>query len=177
MSPKVAHGGEAITRAESCQARRGNPPRTTSLLAERLPEIVELVGGAEEHVAARDELRVFLDEDLARRAEVEFARLVAEEFAVHARPDEAAVGVDVHLRHAELRGGEIFVRVDAPRVLGFAAGGVYAIDFLLLDGRGAVHDERKAGEAGLDFFEHVEVERLPALEFERAVAGADRAGE
>src|SRR5260221_10887194 len=88
MSPKVAHGGEAITRAESCQARRGNPPRTTSLLAERLPEIVELVGGAEEHVAARDELRVFLDEDLARRAEGEFARLVAGEIPGHGRPDQ-----------------------------------------------------------------------------------------
>ena len=41
--------------------------------------------------------------------------LVAEELAVHARPDQAAVGVDVDLGDAELGGGQIFVRVDAHR--------------------------------------------------------------
>ena len=74
------------------------------LRAEARAEIGELIGAAEEDVAARDELRVFLDEDLARRAEIEIAWLVAEELAVHARPHQAAIGVDVHLGHAELGG-------------------------------------------------------------------------
>jgi len=40
-----------------------------------------------------------------------------------------------------------------------------------------VHDEREAGNEGLDFGEHVEVQGLLALELERTVRGADGAGE
>src|SRR5262245_49922306 len=40
-----------------------------------------------------------------------------------------------------------------------------------------MHDERKSGQTCLDFFEDIEVQRLPALEFEGAVARADGAGE
>ena len=61
----------------------------------------------------RDELGVFLDEDLARGTEIELAGIVAEELAVDAGPDQAAVGVDVDLGHAELGGGQIFVLVHA----------------------------------------------------------------
>jgi hypothetical protein len=139
--------------------------------------VAQLAGGAEQHVAAGDELRVFLDEDLARRAEVELARLVAEELAVHARPDEAAVGVDVDLGDAELGGGQVLVDVDAHRAGDLAAGGVDAVDLLLRHAGAAVHDEREAGQAGLDLLEHVEVEGLLALELEGAVRGADGAGE
>ena len=40
-----------------------------------------------------------------------------------------------------------------------------------------MHDDREAGELLLDRLEHLEVERLPALELEGAVAGADGAGQ
>ena len=42
-----------------------------------------------------------------------FAGLVAEELAVHAGPDQPAVGVDVDLGDAELGGRQVFVFVDA----------------------------------------------------------------
>jgi len=40
-----------------------------------------------------------------------------------------------------------------------------------------VHDKRELGQAALDFFQHVEVQRLAALEFKGTVARADGAGE
>lgn len=51
-------------------------------------------------VPAGDEFCIFLHENLARRAEVELRGLVAEEFAMHAGPDEAAVGIDIDLGDA-----------------------------------------------------------------------------
>src|SRR5689334_9537525 len=55
----------------------------TSLLSESSTHFRQLPGRAELLVLVRDELGVLVLEDLARRAEVEFLRLVAEEFAVH----------------------------------------------------------------------------------------------
>src|SRR5690606_37681605 len=144
---------------------------------QRIPEIVELTGAAEELVAARDELRVLLNEDLARRAEIELRGVIAEVLAVDAGPDEAAVGVDVDLGDTALGRRQVLVHVDAHRVLDRAAGLVDAIDFLLGHARAAVHDEREARETKLDLVEHVEVEGLLALELEGAVGGADRARE
>ena len=94
-----------------------------------------------------------------------------------AGPDEPAVGVDVDLGHAPGGGGEVFVDVDAHGAGDLATGGVDAGDFILRNRRGPVHDQREAGEAGLDFLEDVEMEGLFAFEFEGAVAGADGAGE
>ena len=47
---------------------------SVSLLSETLLSPGELVGADEQHVAARDELRVFLDEDFSRRAEDEITQ-------------------------------------------------------------------------------------------------------
>lgn len=59
----------------------------------------------------RDEIRVFLNENLAGRPEVELLRMIAEKFAMHARPNKPAVGVDVDLGHAEFRRRQVFVLV------------------------------------------------------------------
>src|SRR6478735_613373 len=157
-----------------------NGPATSAgptLLAEARAEIVQLAGGAEQHVAASDELRVFLDEDLTRRAEIELLRVVAEVLAVDAGPDQAAVGIDVDLGDAELGGGKVLVGVDTDRAGDLAAGGVDAGDLVLRDGGRAVHDEWEARDESLDLGEHVEVKGLLALKLEGAVRGADGAGE
>src|SRR5690606_37198580 len=60
-------------RKRAGRLRRGRSGR------QRSAQIVELAGGTEELVAAGDELGVFVDEDLPRRAEVELAGIVAEE--------------------------------------------------------------------------------------------------
>ncbi len=126
----------------------------------------------------RDELGVFVHERVARRAEIELARMIAEKFAVHARPDEAAVGVDVDLGHAELGGGQVFVFIDAARAgVERAAGRVDAADLFLRHAAAAVHDDGRAGDFFLDGADHVEVQALLALELVRAVAGADGGGE
>ena len=136
-----------------------------------------MTGTAEENVAAGDEFGVFGDEDLAGWAEIELGGLVAEELAVNAGPNEAAVGVDVDLGDAEFGGGQVFVDVNSHGAGDGAAGGIDAGDFVLRDGAGAVHNEREAVHAGLDLLEDIEVERLFTLELERAVGGADGAGE
>ena len=147
------------------------------LLAQAQAQVGQLAGRTEQHIAAGDELRVLVDEDLPRWAEVEFTGLVPEKLTVHPGPDQAPVGVDVDLGHPALGGGEVFIGVHAHRAGDLAAGGVDAVDFLLWDARAAVHDEREAGQEGLDLVEHVEMQRLPAFELEGAVGGADRAGE
>jgi len=87
--------------------------RIRSLLRERFAQVFELAGAAEEVVSRGDELRVFGDEELARGAEVELPGIVAEELAVDAGPDEAAVRIDVDFRNAELGCGKILFGVYA----------------------------------------------------------------
>ena len=65
-------------------------------------DVVELTGGAEEHVFIGDELGVFIHEDLPDRAQVEVFRVIAEVFAMDAGPDEAAVGIRRSSRSEEL---------------------------------------------------------------------------
>src|ERR1700679_891184 len=79
------------------------------LLAEGFLQVGKLARRAEIVVPAGDELGIFIHENLARRAEVELARLVAEELPVDAGPDKPSVGVDVDLGDAELRGRKVFV--------------------------------------------------------------------
>src|SRR5690606_36432301 len=91
---------------------------------------------------------------------------------------ETAVGVDVDLGHAELRGAGKLVVVDAPgRGVERAAGGVDALHFTLWDAAAAVHDQREAGQRGLNGLDAVEVQPLGAGELVRAVAGADGHGQ
>src|SRR5579885_767163 len=157
---------------------RLRPKDRFSALAQRLTQRRNLSGAAEQLVAAGDKLGVFLHENLPGRAEIELGRLVAEKFAMNAGPDEAAVGVDIDLGHAELGGGKVLVDVHAHRAgVELAAGGVDALDLVGRDAGGAVHDDGEAGDAFFDAFEHLEVKRLLALEFIGAVAGADGGGE
>src|SRR5579862_478097 len=143
-------------------------------LLQRLAHVGKFPGRAELAVFVRDELGVFIHEDFARRAEIELRRLVAEEFAVDARPDEASVRVDVDLRDAELGGGQVLVLVHAARArVELAAGGVYPLHFGDRDAGTAVHHDGRAVDAFLDFVDDLEVQALLALELVRAVAGAD----
>ncbi len=80
----------------------------------------------------RDEFRVFIHEDRARRAEIEFGRFVAEELAMHSRPDKAAVGVDIDFCDAEFGSWKILVFIHASGVgIELTASGIDAFDFLL----------------------------------------------
>ena len=94
-----------------------------------------------------------------------------------AAPDQAAIGVNVDLGDPEFGGPLELVVINPLGTLEVAAGGIDAGDFLLRHGAGAVHDQRKAGHASLNFGEHVEVQALAAGELEGTVAGADGAGQ
>ena len=41
--------------------------------------------------------------------------MIAEMLAMHPRPNQAAIGVDIHLAHTELGGRQIFIFVHATR--------------------------------------------------------------
>lgn len=58
------------------------------LLAQCSTNLIEVTSGAEELVAAGDELCVLFDEDLSDRTEVEDFWLVTEELAVNSCPNE-----------------------------------------------------------------------------------------
>src|SRR5215213_1760972 len=73
----------------------------------------ELTRAAEFLVFVRDKLCVLILECFSRRSEIEFGRLVPKEFAVNARPDEAAIGVDIHFGNAKARGWQVFLLVHA----------------------------------------------------------------
>ena len=137
------------------------------------------MSGASEHLVLMNNIfGVGGHKDLARIAQVEFFRIVAEEFAVNGAPDKTTVGVDIDLRNAEFSGGEVLLFVDSAGVFHRAAGVVDAFDPFLRNGRTAVHNEREVRlhlvDRRLDFFQDVEVQALRAGEFERAVRGADR---
>ncbi len=83
--------------------------------AERRAQRFQLPGRTELGILVRDVFGVGGHEGLARRAGIEVARLVAERLAIHPAPHQPAVGIDVHLGHAELGGRQILV-------LGHAAG-------------------------------------------------------
>src|SRR3954451_10122371 len=104
----------------------------STLLLDRRANGVELAGGAELFVFVRDEVGVFLDERRPRRPEIELVRFVAEELAVHARPNQTSIRVDVHLGHAEFRGRQIFVLIhSASGWVKLASGGIDSLDFAL----------------------------------------------
>ena len=148
-----------------------------SLRFERTAKIVERAGSSEELATAGDELRVFRDEDLPGWAEVELLRVLLEELAMNAGPDETAICIDVDLGDASLGGRKIFVHVDAHGAGNLAASGVNPGHFVLRDRRGTMHDERVVGQTVPDFFEHIEVQGLTPLELEGAVAGTKGAGQ
>src|SRR5579871_3266608 len=158
--------------------RLAGPSRLASALGHRIAYGIELTGAAELLVFVRNKLGVLFNEDFARRAEVELARMIAEILAMNTGPDQSAIGVDVHLGHSELGRRKVFLLVHA-------AGGwieratrlVDAGNLVLRHTGAAMHDERKTGNFLLNRRNDVEVKRLLSLELVGAVAGADGAGQ
>src|SRR5688572_12584397 len=85
-----------------------NSPR---LDLQTCPDRVELPGRTELLILVRDEFRVFLDEDFTWRTKIEFRGVIPEIFAMDARPDETAIGIDVHFGDAELGGWKVLFLV------------------------------------------------------------------
>ena len=95
-----------------------------------------------------------------------------------AGPDQPAVGVDVHLGHAEFGGGEVLVFIHTARGwIQFPAGAIDPLDFFDRHAGAAVHHDRRPGNAFLDSIDDIEVQTLFSLEFIGAVARADGGGE
>ncbi len=125
-----------------------------------------------------NEIRVFLDEDFTRRAEIELGGMIAKIFPVDSGPDEAAISIDIDLGHAQFRGRKIFLFVHTPGGrIKLAARCINALDLFHRHTGASVHHDRQARNQFLDFFDHLEVKTLLALEFVGAVAGADRSRE
>lgn len=78
------------------------------------PQPGELPSGSELLVLVGDEPRILVDEGGPWRAEVELARVVAEEFTVDAGPHETPIRVDVDLCDPEPRRRQVVVFVDPP---------------------------------------------------------------
>jgi len=51
--------------------------------------------------------------------------MIAKELSMHARPDQTAIGINIDLRHAQFRGGQIlvFIYTTGGRIQ-LAAGGI-----------------------------------------------------
>ena len=62
---------------------------------------IKLASRTELFVFVCYEIGVLLSKDLPRRPEIELFGLIAEVFAMNARPDEPAIGVDVHFSEAQ----------------------------------------------------------------------------
>src|SRR5690349_8474032 len=97
---------------------------------------------------------------------------------MHARPNEASVGIDVDLGHAELRGRQILVFIYAARGrIQFATSGVDSLHLFDRHARTSVHDDWCPGNSFLDFLDDIEMKSLFTHELVGAMAGADRRGE
>ena len=121
--------------------KKAVPGRTAfSSIFERLcfldqfADFVEVTGAAELDVLRGDEVGIFGHEDLTDRAEVKSFRMIAEVFTMDAGPDQTAVSIDVDLGHAEFRGGQELVGIDAAGTGKVTAGSIDAGNFVLRDG-------------------------------------------
>lgn len=100
-----------------------------ALLFQTGADRIKLASRTELFVFVRYEIDVLLNKDLPRRPEIELFGLIAEVFAMNARPDEPAIGVDVHFGDAEPGGRQIFFFIHAARRwIEFAPTGVDALD-------------------------------------------------
>ncbi len=138
---------------------------------------IQLAGAAQFFILAGNELGVFGHEDLAHRAQIEAFGVIPEILAVHARPYQAAIGIDVDLGHAQFGGALELGIIHTLGALQLAAGGIDAGDLILRHRAGAVHDQRETRQALLDLGQHVKAQALGAAEFKGAMAGADGAGQ
>ena len=147
---------------------------------DELANFFEMTGGTEHFVFVNDVVRVGGHEDLARFAEVEFRRIITEEFAMDRAPNQTAVRVDIDLGNAKFRGREILLFINAAGILHCAASVIDTGNPFRGNRRTAVHDEREVRlnliDGSLNLFEDVEVKTLSSGEFERAMRGANRDG-
>src|SRR4051812_12844065 len=102
-------------RESPSHGSRGGSYAAGALGFDPRPHIVERARGAELLVFVGDEFGVLLNEGFTGRAKIEFARVVAKILTVHARPDEAPVGIDIHFRHTEPGRGQVLFFVYAAR--------------------------------------------------------------
>ena len=96
-----------------------------------------------------------------------------EKLTVNARPNQAAISVDVDFGHAKFRRALELGGIHAPCAREVAAGSINARHLFLRHRAGTVHHQRKTGQTFLDLRQHVKMERLRARKLERAMAGAD----
>ena len=175
------HSIRAKTASDDCHPRPFgyyvNLTKVYYLLSYQFSHCLQLTGAAEFDILAGDELGILSHEDLSRGPQVKVFRLVAEELTVHARPHQAAVGIDVDLGHTQFGGTLELIGVHAFSALQVATGLVDALHFFLRYRTGPVHHQRETGQALLDLFQHIKVQALRASELESAVAGADCAGQ
>src|SRR4051794_12364817 len=90
-SARLDCASQSRSSAQDDRVSLGNVVGRSRLLGHCGAHGIERARGAELQVFVGNELRVFVHEGLAWRAEVELTGLVAEELAMHARPDESAV--------------------------------------------------------------------------------------
>ena len=151
---------------------------TVKSAVDELANFFEMTGGTEHFVFMNDVVRVGGHEDLARFAEVEFRRMITEEFAMDRAPDQTTVRVDIDLGNAKFRGREILLFINAAGVLHCASSVIDTGNPFRRNRRTAVHDERKVRlyliDGSLNLFEDVEVKPLGSGEFERAMRCANR---
>src|ERR1700730_1803914 len=144
---------------------------------------IELTGGAQLFVLMGYEIRVFFHEYFSRRSKIELLRVIAEEFAMHARPNKPAIRIDVDLGDSEFGGGKIFFFIYAAcRGIKFTAGRINGFDLRLGNTRRSVHDDRRWRQSSFlqlvaNPFNYLKVQGLLAFEFVGPMARADGGGE
>ena len=99
--------------------------------------------------------------------------MVPEELAMHTRPDQATIRVDIDLGYTKLGGGFELFGVHTPGTAQFTAGSIDAGHFVLRNGAGAMHNQGEVGESLLDFCKHFKMQALGSAEFEGSMAGAN----
>src|SRR5947209_6462403 len=115
-APVMARSGSPITspsqsEASSRRVKLTARGRRRGLLFHAGADLVQRSSRTKLLVFAGDEIGVGLHEDFARRAKIELGWFIAEKFAMHTRPNQSPVGVDVHLGYAEFGRREIFILV------------------------------------------------------------------
>ena len=140
-----------------------------------------MTGATEFLILVNDVLGVGGHEEFSRLAEVEFFRMIAEEFTVNGAPNKTTVSVDIDFSNTKLSSREILIFVNAASVLESAASVINTFNPFLRDGRTTVHDEGEIRlnlvDGLLDFFQNVEVQTLSSGELEGAMRGSNSDGE
>jgi hypothetical protein len=100
-----------------------------ALLFQTGADRIKLASRTELFVFVGDEIGVLFNKYLLRHPEIELFGLIAEVFAMNARPDKPSIGVDVYFSDAEPGGRQIFFFIHAARRwIKFVPSGIDALD-------------------------------------------------